>query len=217
MKIIELKQRIVDYSKPPFTTRKIVSISVVILILIFLIILLLTLVMDKTQNTTPQNVSSKQATVLPTTVPSNSFAQGGRYQATTYSIAYPKGSQNSLYTFPEGTTFLTMPPGYPGEPIFDVEAYNSSQSLARKQVLYIAEGAKKSTLVINNTSLPELSNTYKTRVIDSKPVRTPTQLRLAYLVKPNALYVFRMYYSSSVSVPEDEALFAQFIRSFTLK
>ena len=145
----------------------------------------------------------------------NPFPDGGRYQATSYSVAYPKGSQNSLYTFPGGTTFLTEPPGYPGQPIFDVEAYNSAQNLARKQVLYLAEGAKKTILVSNNNSLPELTNTYKTRVINSQPVHTPTQLRLAYLVKPNAFFVFRMYYSSATSVPADEELFSQFINSFS--
>jgi len=63
-------------------------------------------------------------------------------------------------------------------------------------------------------TLPELRNTYNMRTINSKPIHTPTQLRLAYPLKPNALYVFRMYYSSSTTVPVDETLFSQFINSF---
>jgi len=107
-------------------------------------------------------------------------------------------------------------PDYPNQPIFDVEAYNSPQDIQQKQLLYLAEGAKKSTLTVNTMTLPELQGSYQFRMINSERVNTPTQLRLAYLVLPHALYVFRMYYSSPTPVPADESLYKQFIASFIL-
>jgi hypothetical protein len=218
LKIIELKQNIVKQFNPPFTMRKMIYLCCAILIFIFLFISLLSLVIHKeTNNSVTSKLSVKQpVNVSPTTVPLNPFSGGGRYQTATYSIAYPKGSLNTTDTFTGGTTIIIQPSNYPNEPIFDVEAYTSAQNLRQKTALYLATGAKQTTITINNMKLLELRATYPIRTINSKPVRTPTQLRLAYLVKPNALYVFRMYYSSSVSIPAEEELFSQFIESFRL-
>src|SRR6185437_3172722 len=95
-----------------------------------------------------------------------------------YSIAYPQGSQNTANVFIGGSTYIIEPPasaGYPNEPVLDVEAYTSAQNLAQKQALYIASGATKDTLTVNNMSLPELKVTYAMRTINSKPIHTPTQ------------------------------------------
>jgi hypothetical protein len=195
----------------------IIVIAIIILILL-LVVLVASLrgrgtVSNNTVNSQPARSTSQ---AFPTQGPYNPFPNGDRYQGATYSIAYPQGSQNSTNTFTGGSVFIVEPPNYPNEPVFDVEAYTSAQNLSQKEELYLATGATKSTITVNNIPLPELRNTYNMRTINSKPIHTPTQLRLAYLVKPNALYVFRMYYSSSIPVQADEALFSQFITSFSL-
>jgi hypothetical protein len=194
------------------TKRNLIGIGILAIIIIPLI---LTLFITK-HRVNPGGPGSKATSA---TKPANPFTNGKIYSLPKYSVAYPKGSKNTVNVFVGGSTLIIQPPvsSYPEEPIFDIEAYNTHQNLIQKEYLYLATGAKKSTLVVNNMKLPELSATYKIRTIDSKPVHTQTQLRLAYLVKPNALYVFRMYYSSSVTKPEDEQLFKQFISSFMIK
>lgn len=192
-------------------------IIIIVVIIIFITTLLITFIGKGKQETSiipPSGSSALHA--FPTMTPYNSFPNGSRYKLSTYSIAYPQGSQNTVSVFIGGSTLIIEPPNYPNEPVFDVEAYTSAQNLAQKEALYIASGATKSTINVNNMVLPELRVTYNMRTINSKPIHTPTQLRLAYLVQPHAFYVFRMYYSSSVSVQADEDLFTQFIKSFSL-
>jgi len=218
LKITELKQNIVNLFIPPFTKRKMLHVGIALIIIILVVSLLIAVSMQNTKTIAVPNQNGKQSLQAhPTITPNNLFPQGGIYQMPTYTIAYPQGSLNTTNTFEGGTTLIIQPPNYPHEPLLDIEAYNSPQNLEEKKSWYLAAGATQNTLVINNMKLQELKNTYKMRTINSKPIHTPTQLRLAYLVKPQALYVFRMYYSSKVSVPADEELFTQFIKSFTLK
>lgn len=196
-------------------------IIIVVAIILILLLFLMTIFVKRGSSNEPISIipGSSAPHAFPTVAPYEPFPNGGRYRQATYSISYPQGSQNTASVFIGGSTFIIQPPdsaGYPNEPVFDVEAYTSAQNLAQKQASYLATGATKDTIAVNNISLPELKNTYGMRTINSKPIQTPTQLRLAYLVKPNALYVFRMYYSSSVSVQADEDLFLQFIKSFSL-
>lgn len=219
MTITDLKQTILDLIRPPYTNRKIVYISAAVIVVFLLLITVLVFTIHNSLKTSavPSQTATQTSNVKPSATPVNPFTSGSRYQMPTYTIAYPQGSQNTTDNFPGGTTLIIQPPsGYPGEPVFDVEAYNSKQDVAQKAEIYVATGGKISTLEVGNMKLPEISNTYNMRTIDSKPIHTPTQLRLAYLIKPNSLYVFRMYYSSSTKVQADETLFTQFIQSFTL-
>ncbi len=219
LKITELKQKITLYLQPPYTLKKTVVIGGSLLVVIFLITFIIALIVHPSTNIAQPN---KQANAMPTSVPtkapSNPFTGGGRYQNKVYSVAFPKGSQNTVNTFDGGDTIIIHPPvgTYPGEPVLDVEAYHSKQNLTQKEMFYVATGATVVGLNIDGATLPELKNTYQMRTINSVQIKTPTQLRIAYIVKPNALYVFRMYYSSSTEIPADEALFSQFIKSFDL-
>lgn len=197
------------------TSKRLILLIGIVLIVIVLLLLMMAVVTNKPNNT---NTATKSTThPFPSVSQGGSFPNGSRYQSSTYSIAYPQDSQNTSNVFAGGSMFITQPPNYPGEPVLDVEAYDSAQNLAQKESLYLATGATRSTITVNNMTLPELRNTYDMRTINSKPIHTPTQLRLAYLVKPHAMYVFRMYYSSSTTIPADETLFSQFIQSFSLK
>jgi hypothetical protein len=197
--------------------RTILIICIVIIVIIPLILSFF--ISSHAKNAGTMQKGSITVNVSPTPTQFNPFPNGKIYSLPKFSVAYPKGSKNTVNVFVGGSTIIIQPPisSYPGEPIFDIEAYSSHQNLIQKEYLYLATGAKKSTIVVNNMTLPELKATYKIRTINSKPVRTPTQLRLAYLVKPHALYVFRMYYSSNVPIPEDENLYLLFIKSFSLK
>lgn len=197
----------------PFSKRIILFIGVVLLVVVLLLLIMAVVTNRPTGSNTALKVTPH---AFPITTAANPFPNGGRYQSSTYSVAYPQGSQNTSNTFNGGSIVIIEPPNYPGEPVLDIEAYNSTQNLAQKESLYIVAGAIKSTITLNNITLPELRNTYNMRTINSKPIHTPTQLRLAYLVKPNALYVFRMYYSSNTTIQADENLYQQFINSFTL-
>jgi hypothetical protein len=197
----------------PLSHRKVILISIAI----FVVILLLPVLIITTNKSARHKINIQ--TTTQTTVPPNPFPNGARAQQATYSIAIPLNSQTTSNTFTGGTTLIIQPPvgTYPGEPVFDVEAYNSKQNLTKKEMFYVATGASVNALVINGVTLPELKNTYQMRTINGKHIYTPTQLRIAYIVKPNALYVFRMYYSSDVTIPTDEDLFADFVKSFALK
>jgi hypothetical protein len=210
-------QKIKDLVSPPFTNRKIVYISMTIIILFLIVVALLALLVKNSVKSSPVPTAIQAPKTIPTSAPVNPFTGGSRYTMSTYSIAYPQGSQTSTYTFTGGTTLIVEPPGYPGEPVFDVEAYNSKQNVADKAKWYAAAGGKITTLKVNNMNLYEVSNTYNMRTINSKPIHTPTQLRLAFLDESNALYVFRMYYSSSTTIEQDETLYRQFIGSFQQK
>lgn len=216
--ITDLKQTILELIRPPYTNRKIVYISAAIIVVFLLLITALVFTIHNSikRSTLPSKTATQTSNAKPSAAPVNPFSEGSRYQMPTYSIAYPQGSQNTTDNFPGGTTLIIQPPGYPGEPVFDVEAYSSKQNVVQKAELYDITGVKISTLKVSNMKLSELSNTYNMRTINSKPIHTPTQLRIAYLIKPNSLYVFRMYYSSSTTVQEDETLFTQFIQSFAL-
>jgi hypothetical protein len=189
--------------------------------ILFLILVSIIFAVAFVHNSEHIPASHSQTQVLPTVTPALSYAHWSRINLDTFSIEAPLGSDNTINAFYGGGGYMVtiVPPKsstYPNQPIFDVEAYNSPQDLQEKQILYLAEGAKKDTLSANNMKLPELLGSYKKRMINSQPVYTPTQLRLAYLVKPDSFYVFRMYYSSSVPVAADENLYKQFIASFLL-
>lgn len=198
-----------------FSHRKVLIIAIVI----FAVIILLPFIIVVTNKIPVKKTNGPEKPAMTATTSFNPFVNGGREEQSAYSIAYPQNSEKTANTFDGGTSFIIQPPNgaYPGEPVFDVEAYNSKQNLTQKEMWYVAAGATVNELDINDMKLPELKNTYQMRTIHGTQIKTPTQLRIAYLVEPNALYVFRMYYSSAVTIPADEDLFADFIKSFVLK
>lgn len=207
-----------NQTTPLAPNRKPLFVYLVIVITVLMIIIFTIYFLHKTEKT---QVDNTIVLAKPTVTPGMSYAGWSRINLDTFSIETPLGSDNTLNTFDDGSGYMVIiippkSPQYPNEPIFDVEAYNAPQDLAQKQQMYLAEGAKKTTLTVNKMQLPELEGSYKMRMINSNPVYTPTQLRLSYLVMPHAFYVFRMYYSSNGPAQADENLYKQYIASFML-